>query len=69
MVVVLVVFCVYCIWFITCACLCCVLKWVSVVRETYRVELYDFLLCVFNVMVWFVCALVCDGVWCVGAIV
>ena len=23
-----------------------------------------FWFCVFNVNVWFVCALVCDGVWC-----
>ena len=22
-------------------------------------------MCVFNVIVWYVCALVCDGVWCV----
>ena len=29
-----------------------------------RVELRAWLfLCMFNVVVWFVCALVCDGVW------
>ena len=24
-------------------------------------------MCVFNVIVWFVCASVCDGVWCLCA--
>ena len=34
---------------------------------TYRVEMRALLcLCVFSVTVWFVCALVCDGVWCVS---
>ena len=32
----------------------------------YRVGLCALLVsCVFNVLVWIVCALVCDGVWCV----
>ena len=35
---------------------------------TFRVEVCALLfLCVFNVTVWFVCALVCDGVRCVCA--
>ena len=37
---------------------------------TYRVEICDVLLLlfiVFSVTVWFVCVLVCDGVWCVCA--
>ena len=36
----------------------------------YRVDLCALLfLYEFNVIVWFVCALVCDGVWCVCAFV
>ena len=37
---------------------------------TYRVELCGLLfLCVFDVIVWFVCALVCGGIWWVCALV
>ena len=41
-----------------CLCVLCVV---------FRVELCASLcLCELNVIVWFVCAFMCDGVWCVG---
>ena len=41
-----------------------------VLRVVYRVEFCDLLFsCNVDVIVWFVGALVCDGVWCVCAFV
>ena len=49
---------------------CVVLKCFVGFCVIYRVALCDLsLLCVIDVLVWFVCALVCDGVWCVCAFV
>ena len=53
-----------------CLLLCAVLKCGYVLCVAYRVELRALLfLCELDVIVWFVCALVCDGVWCVCACV
>ena len=52
------------------ASVCGVLRCVCESCVVYRVGICDLLfLCEFNVIVWFVCALVCDGVWCVCACV
>ena len=52
----------------SCLIMCFVLNCVCVFCVTYRVDVCEVLsLCEFDLVVWFVCALVCDGVWFVCA--
>ena len=64
--------CVVLVWCVCLVCVCvfCAYVCLCVLFVPLRVELRAWLcLCMFNVIVWFVRALVCDGVCCVCACV
>ena len=63
---VVVLLCCVRLYVFSCVLLCAVLKCGCVLCVAYRVELRALLfLCELDVIVWFGCALVCVGVWCV----